>query len=129
MSKSKIHDDTLSVEDDPASLHGRGDPVLFLAFRCDQLATVPHRFSLAGVNEVLFGRGDEPPRLADGVLNMSIADPRMSLPHARVTRDGNGFMLRDLQSKNGSVVNGVRVDDVTLADGDLIELGGTFLVF
>jgi transcriptional regulator with PAS, ATPase and Fis domain len=44
-------------------------------------------------------------------------------------RTTRGFVLQDLQSKNGSFVNGDRVGETVLDDGDLIELGGTFLVF
>src|SRR5262249_42356761 len=43
-------------------------------------------------------------------------------------RSGDRWSLEDLGSRNGSRVNGERVERKTLGDGDVIECGGTFLV-
>src|SRR6185312_6271059 len=45
------------------------------------------------------------------------------------TRRGDAFTLKDLDSKNGSHVNGAPQSEVVLRDGDLVQLGSTFFVF
>jgi len=47
----------------------------------------------------------------------------ISRHHAVITATVQGFVLRDLGSQNGSVVNGERSVERTLADGDQIALG------
>lgn len=61
-----------------------------------------------------------------------IVDPDLSRTHARVTRRGDKFFLRDLGSKNGTRVAGAQIPTgtpVLLRDGDDIELGGCRLRF
>ena len=56
--------------------------------------------------------------------------PGISRCHAEITRDGDGFVLRDLASSNGTHLNGTRLDLPTrLRDGDLIRLGKVALKF
>ena len=51
-------------------------------------------------------------------------DLDVSSRHAGIVRQGDGFVVRDLGSTNGTFVNGARVSgDVVLADGDVIGLG------
>jgi DNA-binding NtrC family response regulator len=52
----------------------------------------------------------------------------MSATHARIVKKDGAFVLEDRGSKNGSYVNGVRVTEHALADGDVIELGHTLFV-
>src|SRR5512140_1427459 len=52
------------------------------------------------------------------VLHMSL-----SRKHARLERDGDRVVLVDLGSKNGTLVNGVRVDRFSLHDGDSFQCG------
>lgn len=59
-----------------------------------------------------------------------VADGSVSSRHARVTRTSEGFLLEDLQSRNGTYVNGERISDKRiLADGDLLRLGKVILTF
>jgi pSer/pThr/pTyr-binding forkhead associated (FHA) protein len=54
------------------------------------------------------------------------ADAAVSRRHARITRCGAGYLLRDLESLNGTVYNGDYLDpetDVLLEEGDEIDLG------
>lgn len=52
-----------------------------------------------------------------------LADRQVSRQHAVIEKSAKGFMIRDLGSKNGTYVNGVRVEDpVHLQDGDLVQL-------
>jgi pSer/pThr/pTyr-binding forkhead associated (FHA) protein len=57
-----------------------------------------------------------------------LADVAVSRRHLIVIRDGATLRLRDLGSGNGTQVNGKRVSNLVLADGDRIELGETVLV-
>ncbi|HVH10699.1 MAG TPA: FHA domain-containing protein, partial [Gemmatimonadales bacterium] len=51
-------------------------------------------------------------------------DLDVSLRHASIVRDGDAFVIRDLDSTNGTFVNGQRLAaDRTLRDGDVIGLG------
>ena len=56
---------------------------------------------------------------ADIVLD----DASVSRRHALVTRRGDATVIRDDRSLNGVTVNGVRVAEKQLADGDTIAVG------
>ena len=60
-----------------------------------------------------------------------LGDPNVSRRHAEVARaeDGQGAVVRDLQSTNGTRVNGVPVREQALADGDEVTVGTTVLRF
>ena len=47
----------------------------------------------------------------------------VSRAHARFSRDGEGWRVEDLDSKNGLRVNTFRVDSERIRDGDRIDLG------
>jgi pSer/pThr/pTyr-binding forkhead associated (FHA) protein len=49
--------------------------------------------------------------------------------HAKIDSVGEGFVLVDLQSKNGSFVNEQLVSSHWLKDGDLVSIGKHLLVF
>jgi serine/threonine-protein kinase len=57
-------------------------------------------------------------------------DSEVSRQHAVITFDGTGFTLRDLNSSNGTFVNGERVEiERPLRHGDVIQIGTTKLRF
>jgi ABC-type multidrug transport system ATPase subunit len=56
--------------------------------------------------------------------DLVLDDLRVSRNHARVGMGPDGTLLEDLGSQNGTFVNGVRVERVRLADGDLVGIGG-----
>lgn len=59
-----------------------------------------------------------------------VHDAGVSRSHACVERLGDRYVIRDLGSRNGTLVNGVHVHgDTGLADGDKIGLSGTVLKF
>ena len=58
-----------------------------------------------------------------------LASNRISRQHARITTGPDGAELIDLGSKNGTKVNGRRVDHAPLHHGDRIELGDMALRF
>ncbi|MCS6776741.1 MAG: DUF3662 domain-containing protein [Chloroherpetonaceae bacterium] len=66
---------------------------------------------------------------ADNDLILS-HDGQVSKRHARIELDPDGhFTLYDLHSTNGTQVNGRRIDNRTLHDGDEILLGNTRILF
>lgn len=50
--------------------------------------------------------------------------PAVSAVHARVQHLAGGWLLTDLDSTNGTLVNGHAVTAHWLQDGDVLELGG-----
>ncbi len=62
----------------------------------------------------------------DLVLN----DPDVSGKHARVRWDQSAFFLEDMQSRNGTFLNGIRISVPTLlSSGALIKVGSTQIQF
>jgi transcriptional regulator with PAS, ATPase and Fis domain len=58
-----------------------------------------------------------------------VGDIETSRKHLVIRRTGAGWSIEDLGSRNGTVVNGERVDHAMLVDGDWIEAGGAVLQF
>jgi pSer/pThr/pTyr-binding forkhead associated (FHA) protein len=58
-----------------------------------------------------------------------ISDPKVSSFHARVDRTAEGHVLVDLKSRNGSHINGKRVENQLLANGDEIRVGTARLTY
>ena len=58
-----------------------------------------------------------------------IKDRYLSRRHAEIRRRGPVVVLIDLDSTNGTIVNGRRVREHPLADGDRITLGNSRLTF
>ena len=58
--------------------------------------------------------------------DLVVGVPRVSRQHARITRGENGYSLADLDSRNGTFVNGQPATSAgwALRDGDEIVLGG-----
>lgn len=61
----------------------------------------------------------------DVVLNLG----RVSRQHARIERRGDDFWLRDLDSTNGTLLAGRRIEEHPLQNGDTIRIGDAQLVF
>jgi hypothetical protein len=66
-------------------------------------------------------------RLPD--CDITIEDANVSRKHAEIRPHGDGFVLVDLGSTNGSRVNGVRVDQRELHDGDELSFGSVRIGF
>lgn len=56
-----------------------------------------------------------------------IEDPTVSRHHAKLYYNGEAFGIKDLESTNGMVMNGIKVDDIKLRNGDTLKLGNTVL--
>jgi adenylate cyclase len=61
--------------------------------------------------------------------DIPIPDSTVSRYHAEIIKIGDGYILRDLDSKNGTFVNTERVLETFLKDGDVISLGKFLLRF
>jgi adenylate cyclase len=62
--------------------------------------------------------------------SIQVLDRIVSKEHARITLAPNGaWMIRDAGSLNGTMVNGERIGEAVLKDGDRIHLGNTTFQF
>ncbi len=61
--------------------------------------------------------------------DVRLTDPGVSRRHAEIRLTDTGPMLNDLQSTNGTKLNGVSVTAAALADGDEVRLGETVLIY
>lgn len=66
-------------------------------------------------------------RSADNEIGLQM--PNVSRYHARIERRGDGFVLRDLESTNGTWLRGQRISEHFLQNGDTIRVGDAQLVF
>lgn len=59
-----------------------------------------------------------------------LSDSNVSRGHFAISREPDGFYIEDLHSKNGTRVNGVKIDGkIKLADGDVIGVTDTTITF
>lgn len=71
--------------------------------------------------EIVLGRSRD--------ADLRLADANVSRKHAAIRRVGSAYWVADLDSTNGTLVNGKRVTRQQLEDGDRIVLGATEVVF
>jgi len=60
---------------------------------------------------------------------LSISDPSLSRRHCAFRREEDSYEIRDLESRNGTFVNGVAVKESRLCHGDQISVGDSVFVF
>jgi Nif-specific regulatory protein len=65
----------------------------------------------------------------DGSNLLPISDPSVSRQHCVVSREGEQFKVRDLKSRNGTLINGNAVQEQYLKHGDQISIGDSLFVF
>lgn len=112
----------------------KGDvPHLFLALVADRLSVPSIRICLQGFEELSIRRGDLD-RGGDrsgnrARLALCVPDDRMSGEHATFRRVMGRWIVEDTHSRNGTFLNGRRIDREVLDDGDLLELGHSFFIF
>ncbi|HLR35910.1 MAG TPA: FHA domain-containing protein [Tissierellales bacterium] len=59
-----------------------------------------------------------------------IKDPYISREHLRIVKDEGDYYLEDMESGNGTIVNGEKIMDVVrLKNGDRIKLGAVEFLF
>jgi transcriptional regulator with GAF, ATPase, and Fis domain len=64
----------------------------------------------------------------DAANLLAINDPSLSRRHCVLVHQGEGWTICDLQSRNGTFVNGVAVKEAPLAHGDQISVGDSVFV-
>ncbi len=65
--------------------------------------------------EIMIGRGSD--------CQIALPERQVSRYHAKITREGSSYILHDLDSKNGTHLNGTQVKgSVRLQDGDEIQI-------
>jgi pSer/pThr/pTyr-binding forkhead associated (FHA) protein len=74
---------------------------------------------------------DRPTSIGRGAVNDVVVDEEhVSQQHARVFYRDAGFWVEDLQSTNGTYINGVRIEGtMRLTTGDLLKIGAMILRF
>ncbi len=77
-----------------------------------------------------FHTTDEPAILGRGSDQIPLTDRTVSRRHAQLRPENGAWSLHDLQSANGTYVNGVRVTKpLRLKHGDQIKVGATLIVY
>jgi two-component system, cell cycle response regulator len=84
-----------------------------------QGASVGAMFKLDGPESTI-GRGSS--------SQVRLQDDGISRRHARIVRIGSDVYVEDLESANGTIVNGERVARAALKDGDKIRIGSTTIL-
>ncbi len=85
--------------------------------------TASNRREIALTRSTLLAIGRDPSN------DLVLPDAMVSRRHAVVEWRGSQFFLRDCNSSNGSVVNGDRISEKLLRDGDLVAIGTARLLF
>jgi len=79
------------------------------------------KYRLVAADENLLGR--------DWQCRVVLNDPQCSRIHARIFTKEEGWWVEDRQSSNGTYVNGQRVKEARLADGNEVRLGSCSFTF
>lgn len=91
--------------------------------RTNGIITVNHQppFVLGGQDTYVIGR--------QGVCDILIEDPQASRQHAQIVREGDGWAIADLDSTNGTLLNGKPVTHSRLKNGDVVVVGSTTISY
>jgi signal transduction histidine kinase len=65
----------------------------------------------------------------DSANPLQIHDTEVSRQHAELQRSENAYLLVDLNSSNGTFVNGKRVQRHRLSTGDQVQMGSTLMLY
>ncbi|TWT36243.1 Sensor protein ZraS [Posidoniimonas corsicana] len=92
---------------------------------------VPSLFVIQGRDQgTRFELRENPTSLGrDSDNSFQLHDTEVSRKHAEITLDGSRVLLRDLNSSNGTYVNGKAVRQALLRSGDQLQLGRSLLLF
>src|SRR5215210_208216 len=108
---------------------------LYVGVAGDAPRTPPARIALGDVDRVEIGRVEKPRSITRGTgdaaktVTLTLPDPRMSTHHSRLSRSGDGWIIEDLNSMNGTTIAAQRIKRRALDDGDVILVGHTALLF
>jgi len=88
---------------------------------CNKQGKVLRAFALGDSEELIIGR--------DETCDIRIRAKTISREHCTVEREGEDFVLRDLDSTGGVFLDGQRVDRVRLRSGIEVTVGPAVLKF
>ena len=60
---------------------------------------------------------------------IALDDASVSVSHAKITRKGVEFFLKDLNSTNGTMLNGQSINEARLKDGDQVKFGEVIAIY
>jgi pSer/pThr/pTyr-binding forkhead associated (FHA) protein len=101
---------------EPFSARGAGPRrVTLVVYHRDGTELVP----LEVGREVVIGRAP--------TADVHVPDRSLSRLHARVRHDSEGLLIEDLGSRNGTLVNGARIEQARIRTGDDVLLGSARL--
>ncbi len=101
---------TAAISADEARRHG-------LAREIVEVVTEEGTFPLEGRGPWTVGRSQE--------CDIVVSDPNVSRKHARLSRADNGFVVEDLGSTNGTLLDGAPIDRERIESGDELTFGQT----
>ena len=117
---SAIDDPTAALEATPHGDDHRGDPTLH------HLA--PGRYLMCG--EEAFALVKDVTHVGRGITaDVRLDDHTVSARHAILVVRADRLRILDDRSTNGTIVNGRRVDEAELRDGDVVVLGRVVLTY
>lgn len=90
-----------------------GDPDIYIAIHPKQ-ADGNKAIGLDNIQEIYIGRSSQ--------NNVILHNKRTSSNHCKIYRTSGLLKIRDLRSSNGTYVNGKRINEKTLVDGDVINI-------
>ena len=99
-----------------------GDDAGLVLIYAPEPSALPHVVPLSSSEPLVIGR--EPPS-----GGLAIASTAVSRVHARIHATKDGFVVTDLDSRNGTVVNGARVESAGLEAHDEVRIGDAIFVF
>ena len=79
------------------------------------------RTVIIGEFPFIIGRGE--------TAQLQIKSESISREHAQLIETSTGYLLRDLNSTNGTSINGQSITEASLEDGDLVSIAETKLTF
>lgn len=86
----------------------------------EEAANLPREIELEN-GETVIGRGEG--------AGLVLDNPTVSRQHSAINATSQGFVLVDLESANGTWVNGKRIERYLLRDGDEIRMGRVKILF
>lgn len=97
-------------------------PVTFLLVLNSSDPLVETGASFLFYDDITIGRSEE--------NDIIVSDPYVSLKHARIYARDSQYYLEDLDSLNGTFLNGIKIDGaVVVANGDRLSAGGIVFQF
>jgi transcriptional regulator of acetoin/glycerol metabolism len=107
-----------------------GTARLYVSLERHRLTAGGRRLVLDHLDEVVVARGT-PGRIerSGRAAVLTVGDHETSRRHCVFRRVESAWYVEDLGSRNGTLVNGERVDRIEVGDGDVIEAGGAVLQF